>query len=72
MKVKSISTMQTHLGRWILVLPAARGWAWSGSRFIEHRDGVSREAQVANWDTEQEALDYAVEHVIAKSKEETK
>jgi hypothetical protein len=64
--------MQTPLGRWIIVLPNAQTWAWSGSRFIEHHHGVSREAQVANFATEQEALDYATEHVIAKSKDEEK
>jgi len=67
-KVKTITTQQTPLGRWIIVMPSAPTWAWSGSRFVEHRHGISREAQVCNFETEQQALDYAVEHVLAKSK----
>lgn len=66
MKVKSIAVQQTHMGRWIIVLPSARSWAWSGSRFVEHRDGISREAQVCNFATQKEALDYADEYVVDK------
>lgn len=72
MKVHAITTLQTKLGRWIIVLPNAKSWAWSGSRFVEHYDGISREAQVCNFETEQEALDYAVEHVIEKTQNDRK
>lgn len=63
-RVREVATVQTPIGRWILVLPAARDWAWSGSRWVEHREGVSREAHVSNWATESEALEYAREHLL--------
>lgn len=67
MKVKSVCTVKIPpFDRWIIVLPAAKDWAWSGSRWVQHRNGLSIEAQVANFETEKEALDYAAEHCIER------
>lgn len=71
MKVKAVTTQQTPLGRWIIVMPMAKDWAWSGSRWINHHNGISLEAQVANFETEKEALEYAQEHCIVREKPPT-
>ncbi len=68
-KVNAVCTQQTPLGRWILVLPAARDWAWTGSRWAEHRKGVGIAGlQISNWSTENEALEYAREFLLIPEK----
>lgn len=62
--VRAVKTVKTPLGRWILVLPAAPDWGWSGMRWTRHRNGVGDDAQVSNWATEQEALDYAKDNLL--------
>ena len=73
-RVQAIDAIQTPMGRWILVLPAAPTWGWSGSRFVEHLNGVPRpgEPHVSNWATKQEALDYAAEHLLKDDEVKTK
>jgi hypothetical protein len=55
------------MGRWILVLPMARDWAWTGTRWSMHRHGIGTEGvQISNWETENDALEYAREHLLRK------
>lgn len=66
----AIMPVKLPMGRWIIVLTAAKDWAWSGRRFTDHRDGVGRGEQIMTWPTEKEALEYGLEHVVAKPKKE--
>lgn len=68
----AITMVKLPIGRWIIVLTAARDWAWSGRRFTDHKDGVGKGAQICTFATETEAIEYALEHVIVKPKKEEK
>jgi hypothetical protein len=56
-------------GRWVIVNGTHEDLAWSGSHWVPHRHGIpSGDAQICNFTTRQEALEYCQEHfeVVAK------
>lgn len=57
-KIISIYVERNAFGRWIITNP--KGEAWSGSRWVPHTNGIpAGEAQVANFGSAGEALEYA-------------
>lgn len=49
--------------RWILVNPRNDREAWSGTRWVAHIDGLPAEqVQICNFDSEEEASEYARKH----------
>lgn len=47
------------LDRWVIVSGRHPEQAWSGSAWVYHRKGIGVTVQVANFETEQEARQYA-------------
>lgn len=53
------------LGRWVII-SVDSGLAWSGSRWVPHRQGIpAGDAQVCNFATREETQQYIDEHFNA-------
>lgn len=54
---------QNAIGRWILAHSDLDDAAWSGSQWVEiDRRGFGRAVQVCNFETEDDAYNYALTH----------
>lgn len=59
------SVQRTAFDRWIIVHPIHNGLAWSGAHWVRHSEGLPTGGiQVCNFDTEQDADDYATENYL--------
>jgi hypothetical protein len=61
-----IGVIQGALGRCVIIHNNHPGLAWSGSRWVPHREGIpTGDTQVCNFATYTEALEYIDEHFNA-------
>lgn len=55
----NVEVTQNALGRWYIQEAGRGGRGWSGSMWVDHFEGVGIVVQVSNFETEEEAKDYA-------------
>ena len=59
------SVQQGVFGRFIITHAEHPGLAWSGSAWVQHCDGLPAVGiQLCNFDSEEDADDYATEHYL--------
>lgn len=63
----AIRLAESIMGRWIIVHGQNPDLAWSGSRWVPHTRGLPINIQVCNFETRQQAHEYAVEHFTPAS-----
>jgi hypothetical protein len=49
------------VGRWIIVPACDGSLAWSGTRWVRHDRGCGQSVQVCNFDTANDAVEYAAQ-----------
>ena len=61
--------MRSVFERWIIANSMDESLAWGGSRWVRHMKGMPAEqAQISNFDTSQEAVEYAQQaHILLVS-----
>jgi hypothetical protein len=64
-KTRPIRYLKDRINRWIIVHPEADNLAWSGMRWDRHYGGIGITAEVCNFETEVEAVEYALHHMLA-------
>jgi len=66
------SVAQNPFGRFYIRHPVHPGLAWSGAQWVQHSDGLPiGQFQICNFDTEDDADDYATNNYLFPRRDQT-